>query len=117
MNENISHEKMVWLTCTHKLCSQCYDNLIQNSCPYCRTTIDNNKTTDTAQYPDTANILFSVAIPTGDNSYINIKQIKKKHKKKSHKKKSHFVSNKNRESFQRRKKKFKKERRCNAVYC
>ena len=81
MNEDISHENMVWLKCTHKLCSQCYDKLIQNTCPYCRTTIDNSKTNDSIQQPDTSNLLFSVAIPTGENSYINVKHIRKKHKK------------------------------------
>ena len=115
MNEDISHENMVWLKCTHKLCSQCYDKLIQNTCPYCRTTIDNSKTNDSIQQPDTSNLLFSVAIPTGENSYINVKHIRKKHKKKS--KKSSFVSNKNREYYQRRKKKFKKQRRPNFISC
>lgn len=117
MNEDISHDNMVWLKCTHNLCSQCYDNLIQNACPYCRTTIDDNKTNNTIQQPDTSNLLFSVAIPTGENSYINVKHIRKKHKKKKSQKKSRFVSNKNRESFQRRKKKFKKQRRPNFISC
>lgn len=116
MNENILHDDMVWLKCTHNLCSQCYDKLIQNACPYCRTIIDDSKPDDTIQQQDLTNFLFSVAIPTGENSYINVKHIrKKKHKKKKKKRKDNFVSNKNRESFQRRKKKFKKQR--NFISC
>ena len=105
ITDKIPHENMVWLDCSHNLCSTCYDSLTANSCPYCRTLIT-AKTKNLREQ----NMDSFINISTIDaHSYIG-KQKRKGVKKRSRKKKKRFTPNKDRDQFQRKKKKFKKPR-------
>ena len=40
--DNIDHDKIVIINCGHKICNNCFENLIQKKCPFCRYIINDN---------------------------------------------------------------------------
>ena len=112
ITSEIPQEKMVWLECTHSLCSECYNNLRTNTCPYCRITITNkvNRSNEINRYSESSISFGYHAV----NSYTLKKDrnLTRKEKKSSRKSGgSRFVRNRDRSPYQRKKKKFKKSRR------
>lgn len=112
ITEKVSHDNMVWLECCHSLCMECYDNLTQNACPFCRAEIKGRKSAiDLDKEINSKNTDFynNNHYNTSVNSYIIRQRNTEKHKKKRNRKKG-FTSNKNRGPYQRKKKKFKNAR-------
>ena len=123
MESKISDDNMVWLRCNHSLCSDCYSKLMQNSCPFCRTSIEEEKE-EKDQNQDMEYIIeLNLNYNYYNNSSFIIQEFNYKYnnynikknfvkKKKKHRKNKGFLSNKNRYFYQRRKKKYKKARHC-----
>ena len=115
------------LDCCHKLCTDCYDKLVKNTCPFCRTIISGKEEKDygiKSSYDIEAanNNLDILANENINNSFITNTNVYTNNKSKSHKKKykkkrnnKGFVPNSER-IYMRRKKKFKKQRNVEYVY-
>ena len=131
--EQINSKKDICeLECGHLMCSMCFDRLIRNSCPYCRHPIKNKEdgnynieyNIEDAIYDLDDEIIIEIdnVLPMSELYYIEdlfyedsydiIHANKKRRKKKNNtrRKKKHFTSNKDRDEFQRKKKKWKKQK-------
>ena len=131
MEQITSKKDIIELDCGHLMCSMCFDRLIRNSCPYCRHPIknkeDGNYNIDynieemIYDLDDEIIVEIDIVLPMSELYYIEdlfyedsydiIHANRKKKKKKNNtirRRKKHFTSNKDRDEFQRRKKKWKK---------
>lgn len=129
MEENIKHEDIKNLHCGHELCNNCYDRLIRNVCPYCRQIItdktDGNydleelddEIIDEYQYND--NTVIDNVLPMSELYYIedsfsfmhiNNRRLSYNNKNKIRRRKKGFTSNKEKNPWDRKKKKWKKMR-------
>ena len=113
------------LICGHYLCKCCFDRLVNNICPYCRTKFVKDKECDVKDqnfdnnYTEIDNILPNTALSniydnniTYDIIHYNRRQVKSKYynKERYNSPKNSFVSNRDRTFPDRKKKKWKKMR-------
>lgn len=117
----IDDNKIIKLICNHKLCSSCYDKLVRNLCPYCRTILDDKiDGTYNIEYDineieldndiELYNIIPISELVYNENIY-NTNHLQKFKKNIKYKKEINFISNKEKEPFERRKKKWKKTKK------
>lgn len=121
--EKIEKDNIEYLKCSHFLCKNCFDRLRQNSCPYCRTEFTKDKSNICKEvtnnyYQQVDNILPNSYLQdiyrdnfTHDIIHYNRRQVKTKflNRERSNSESS-FVSNRDRVTPERRKKKWKKRR-------
>jgi len=129
--EQINSKKDICeLECGHLMCSMCFNRLIRNSCPYCRHPIKNKEdgnynieyNIEDAIYDLDDEIIIEIdnVLPMSELYYIedlfyedsydiiHANKRRKKKKNNTRRKKKHFTANKDRDEYQRRKKKWKK---------
>ena len=122
MEQIKSKESICELECGHSMCSDCYNRLVRNQCPYCRHVIndkeDGNYNFDYNLDHYYENIEVDNILPLNyiedmydENSYnmIHANKIWKK-KNNNRNRKKNFLSNKDRDEYQRKKKKWKKKK-------
>lgn len=124
--EQIKSIEFCELECGHSMCSSCLNRLVRNQCPYCRQVINNKidgnynfdyDLDDLNNYNENIEVdnilplseLYYIEEIYDENSYDIIHANKMWKKKKSNRKKN-FLSNKDRDEFQRKKKKWKKRK-------
>jgi len=132
MEQITSKKDICELECGHLMCTMCFDHIIRNACPYCRHPIKNKEdgnynieyNIEDAIYDLDDEIIIEIdnVLPMSELYYIEdlfyedsydiIHANKKRRKKKNNtrRKKKHFTSNKDRDEFQRKKKKWKKQK-------
>ena len=140
LDENIHQENITNLECGHTICINCYNKLVRNLCPFCRNIIsckvdgsyninyDNLITDDfinniyesdnqidnilpQSEINNYDDDMYSTYYTFYTESYVMRRLNKRKCKKNKNKRNSNnFVSNKNRDEWQRKSKKFKKRR-------
>ncbi len=123
---------IIELECGHMMCNNCFDRLIKSSCPYCRKPIANKVDGDYNIEYEFDEIIYDFddnyiteidnILPMSELYYIedlfyedsydiiHANRTRKNKKNNSRNRKKNFTSNKNRESFERKKKKWKKSR-------
>ena len=126
--EQIKSIEFCELECGHSMCSSCLNRLVRNQCPYCRQVINNKidgnynfdyDLDDLNNYNENIEVdnilplseIYYIEELYDENSYdiIHANKIWKK-KKTNRNRKKNFVSNKDRDEFQRKKKKWKKRK-------
>ena len=131
MEQITSKKDIIELECGHLMCSMCFDRLIRNSCPYCRCPIKNKEDGNYNIEYDIEEMIYDLedeiiveidnVLPMSELYYIEdlfyedsydiIHANRKKKKKKNNtirRKKKHFTANKDRDEYQRKKKKWKR---------
>tara|TARA_Y100000991_G_C21868026_1_gene303828 strand:- start:256 stop:606 length:351 start_codon:yes stop_codon:yes gene_type:complete len=113
--ENKNMDDMEVLNCTHILCTDCLEKILKPECPYCRLPFDNviknitDENTVESYNIEIDNIYPLSTLNTLNENIIhsNRRYISKSTNRRSRRK--GFTSNKDREPYERKKKKWKKK--------